>query len=124
MDDVLADHRAAGEFDPALWQVALLVDDPVGVFLLSRIQNQSAMEVVYMGVTPEGRGRGVGDALIARAIELATTSGRVSASASPLALVLAVDERNIPAKGLYSRWGFVFLGAREAWIATSAGTRG
>ena len=124
MDDVLADHRAAGKFDPTFWQVAMLGDNPVGVLLLSRIQNQPEMEVVYMGVTPESRGRGIGDALIARAIELATTSGRVGTSASPLALVLAVDERNMPAKGLYARWGFTFIGARDAWVATSAGTRG
>lgn len=124
IDDVLADHRAAGEFDPALWQVALCDGVPCGVILLCRIQNQPALELVYMGVTPEARGKGIGDALLARANELATTTARGGAPTEPLDIVLAVDERNSPAKRLYSRWGYRFIGARVAMIATSPATRG
>jgi ribosomal protein S18 acetylase RimI-like enzyme len=124
MEDVLADHRAAGEFDPAFWQLAIRDGDAAGVLLMSRIENQHAFEIVYMGVPPEARGRGLGDALLARATELSTTIPRGNARSSPPALVLAVDERNAHAKGLYSRWGFAFFGARDAWIATSPPTRG
>lgn len=125
MEDVLADHRAAGEFDASLWQLAMRGDVPVGVSLMSRIESQHAFEIVYMGVVPDARGIGVGDALISRAVGLAkTTSGRVRNDVGPPSLVLAVDERNAAAKGLYLRWKFVFLGARDAWIATSTPARG
>jgi GNAT superfamily N-acetyltransferase len=115
--EILAGHRATGEHDPALWSVAMCEQTPVGVLLLSPIARSEALEVVYTGVTPPARGKGVGDALLARAIQTAT---RTSAKQ----LALAVDERNAPARRLYGRWGFVECARRDAWIATSplAGT--
>ncbi len=119
IDDVLAGHRAAGQFDPQLWSLALQGEEPVGVILLSPMTSQAAVEVVYMGVAQVSRGAGVAHVLLDRAVRLV--------SAIPVAprshLALAVDERNRPARGLYARWGFTTIGFREAWIATSSLTR-
>ena len=82
----------------------------MGVLLLNGIAERRALEVVYMGVAPSARGAGVGDALLERAVKVASTVG-----ASTLAL--AVDERNAPARRLYQRWGFREVGLRDAWIA-------
>lgn len=115
--DVLAGHRSVGAFDPSLWLVACDGTEPVGVLLMSRIARQAGMEIVYMGVAAAARGRGVGDALLARAMEEA---GRCGANH----LALAVDKRNGPARRLYARWGFVELVRRDAWIATPVAATG
>lgn len=107
--EVLAGHRAAGLFDPALWWVAKRRGEPVGLILLNRIPRERGLEVVYMGVACPARGTGVADTLLGRAIELAARAGVNHVS-------LAVDCRNTPAHRVYRRWGFVQTGERDAWI--------
>jgi len=116
VEQVLADHQAAGIFEPDHWWVARRGGRPVGVMLLNRISSEPAMEVVYMGVAQVARGTGVADALLDRAIGAAQ-----ACDASIVAL--AVDERNVPARRVYARWGFTDVGARDAWIATPGATR-
>ncbi len=117
VEDALASHKAAGDFDPHLWSVVLHENRPAAVLLLSPIGEHSAFEIVYMGVAQVMRGTGVAHSLMARAVGLA---GQVSAKrlAPGFDLALAVDERNVPARRLYSRWGFESVGLRDAWIAT------
>ncbi len=110
--DVLAGHRAAGIFDPALWRLAVRRSEPVGVLLLNRLTSEPALEVVYMGVAQPVRRQGVAHALLAQAVDTVRTR-------SDRYLTLAVDRRNVPALSLYTRWGFVEFGARDAWIASS-----
>jgi ribosomal protein S18 acetylase RimI-like enzyme len=110
-EDVLAGHRATGIFEPDLWMLASRAGVPAGLILLNRIAVGRALELVYMGVVPEARGLGVGDALLQRGLEAATAKGaRVMA--------LAVDERNGPARRLYRRWGFKETATRDAWIVS------
>ena len=76
------------------------------------------VELGFLELPPNGGSvDGVGDALVERAID---------AAAAPRCrvLMLAVDERNIPARQLYSRWGFVETHVRDAWIATPRPARG
>jgi len=117
VEQVLDGHRAVGEHDPSLWWVATRAGEPVGVLLLSRIPARDALELVYVGVAQAARGSGVGDALVERAID-------ASGAPRPRVLMLAVDERNTPARQLYSRWGFVEIRVRDAWIATPRSARG
>ena len=117
IEEVVDGHRATGGFDPDLWSVATRDGCPVGVCLLNRVLGQSALEIVYMGVSPGARGTGVGDAMLARTLGRARESG-------VMAVALAVDERNGPARGLYARWGFVGVDVRDAWIASSVGCEG
>ncbi len=110
--EVLAGHRATGEFDPSLWWVALRGDRPVGVLLLNRLRGGAA-EITYLGVAQVARRSGVADALVARALELCRQR-------SVTTLALAVDNRNTPANRLYARWGFQIFQNRAAWIAACA----
>jgi ribosomal protein S18 acetylase RimI-like enzyme len=109
--DVLAGHRATGEFDPGLWSVAMRGEEPVGILLLAPIPNASIAELVYCGVAQPARRKGVAHALLLRALTL-------TRSVSATSLTLAVDHRNVPARRLYDRWQFVPFAARAAWIAT------
>jgi len=114
IEDVLASHRATGEFDPDFWLVAVADSEPAGTLLLSHTPERSSYEVVYMGLLPGWRGRGYGGALLRRAVELA----REQAAA---VLTLAVDARNTPARRLYRRFGFREVCRRDAWIRVLPG---
>jgi ribosomal protein S18 acetylase RimI-like enzyme len=120
VEDALAGHKSAGEFVPGAWSVALRGGEPVGVMLLSPVLRQPATEIVYMGVAQPSRRQGVAHSLMARAIA-AETASRMAPRRS---LLLAVDERNLPARRLYDRWGFTSVGTRDVWIATSHQIKG
>lgn len=111
LDDVMASHRAAGRFDPSRWRLGTVPGEPdaAAVVLLSEVIDRDAWEVAYLGLTPEARGRGLGRAALAHAIELARpTAGR---------LELAVDDRNGPARRLYDRAGFIPFDRRAVHLA-------
>lgn len=110
-EDVLAGHQATGTFDPSNWWVAMVNDEPAGILCLNRVTGQTATEIVYVGVASTFRGRGIGNALLARAV---SESHRVSAKL----VTLAVDERNVPARELYDRWRFKAALLRDAWIVS------
>ena len=108
IEDVLAGHKSAGEFDPKLW--FLLRDgaaQPAGVLLLNRSTRTDALELVYLGLVPAYRGRGLGDALMRHAQATAAQVGSRRLS-------LAVDSRNAPALGLYHRHGMTRVCSRMA----------
>jgi len=109
IDDVIAGHRATGEFDPAGWQLLLERDQAVGVLLLSRIPQTDAMELVYLGLSPEARGRGLGIFLMKQVFFLILRNQRRRLS-------LAVDSKNGPALKLYYRFGMRQVATRLAMI--------
>ncbi len=108
-EDILATHRATGLHDPAWWSIATGNGAPAGVLLLSGVHGRPALEVVYMGVVPSFRGQGVGQALLARAVETCRRHGDAD-------LTLAVDRQNTPARRLYQRWSFREVLRRRAWF--------
>lgn len=106
--DALASHRAAGPFDPSLWEVAVVADRPAGCLLLG-VPAAGLLEVVYMGVAAHSRQQGIGRMLLQRAFEHAR---RLRARG----VTLVVDERNDPARRLYDGFGFRQIAARDGWI--------
>lgn len=98
IEDILAGHHATGQFDPHLWFVLCDDQTPAGVLLLSPIAPSGTVELVYLGVVPSYRGRGISDLLMNRAAAAvaATHNTRLS---------LAVDAENLPALKLYWRHG-------------------
>jgi ribosomal protein S18 acetylase RimI-like enzyme len=109
IEDIIAGHKSTGEYDSALWLLLLEADQPVGVLLLSRIPHSDAVELVYLGLAPESRGRGMGKLLMQEASHrLALEQKR--------RLTLAVDSKNTPALKLYSRHGMQRIAARMAMI--------
>ena len=67
------------------------------------------MDVVYMGLLPQCRGRGFGRAILHHAVKVARDY------ACEL-VTLAVDAGNTPAVRLYRDCGFVETTRRRAWI--------
>ena len=113
LDDIIADHRAAFRFEPARWRLGRIPGDPesAAVVLLAEVEGRElkSWEVVYLGLTPAARGRGLGRSVIAHALELA--------SANAARLELAVDVRNLPALRLYESTGFTVVDRRVVHLA-------
>ncbi len=115
--DVLESHRSTGKFDPRLWWV-LLPDgsDPAGIqtpgacLLLNPCPEQRTIELVYIGLPPSTRGRGLGRALLSHGLQLAC-AGRAGWD-----VACAVDDRNAPARTLYESIGFAAFGKRAALV--------
>lgn len=109
VDDILQGHRASGIHDPQFWSLARKRHQPVGVLLLTHVPLRSAMEIIYVGVVPEARGRGYGTLLVEYALEQTRLAGRDQ-------LVLAVDHQNTYAMKIYKSRGFIETDRRHAWI--------
>lgn len=113
--DVLASHRATGIWDPSMWWV-VFDGEPgnggraSGCLLLNRCPEQRAVELVYVGLSPSVRGRGIASRLLGLAI--------ASAARGPATdeLTCAVDRRNQPALNLYGRAGFKAIAERVAFV--------
>lgn len=112
-DDIIAAHRAVGQYDPALWWLVERDDRPAGCVLLNRCPAHQAadpcVELVYIGLSPTVRGLGLGEALLRTAIAAAANLERE--------LRCAVDVRNTPARRVYERLGFRETGRRVAFVA-------
>lgn len=108
--DVLESHRSTGVFDPALWGILLVEDRAEGCILLSRCPEQRAVELVYLGLSPQIRGRGIARATLQSAI------GRLRALHPAWSLHCAVDRRNAPAIRLYESLGLRAFSERAALV--------
>jgi ribosomal protein S18 acetylase RimI-like enzyme len=80
---------------------------PLGALLLSRAAPADTLELVYLGLTPAARGRGLGDVMMRRALASVAADGATRLS-------LAVDSDNVPALKLYYRHGMQRVGAKLA----------
>jgi mycothiol synthase len=114
LDDVLASHKASGRFVAERWRMGRVRGIPGAgaVLLLSEIPDRDAWEVAYLGITPAGRGRGLGRVVLAHALDLARPHvARIE---------LAVDIRNLPAHNLYRSAGLRAFDRRAVHIAMLA----
>lgn len=109
IEDIIAGHQSAGLFVPHRWLICLHNGIPAGCILLGESPLRPSLEVVYMGVSPTARGRGLGRKLLRRVIELAQAEGFER-------LTLAVDARNAPAIAIYRGFGFETVNRRTAMI--------
>jgi ribosomal protein S18 acetylase RimI-like enzyme len=109
IEDIIAGHKATGEFDPTRWFLASCEGEPVGCILLARVKDRSALELVYMGVCPRARGRGIGKVMLEHAVQVALQNGLMY-------ICLAVDSENAPALAVYEALGFSETARRAAWV--------
>jgi len=107
VDDVIQTHKATGTFRPSAWHLAIADRNPVGIVLVNSLGGRG--ELVYLGVAPEARGKGLGRTLLARAIADTARMGL------PV-LGLAVDVENEPAMRLYAGAGFKEIRRRMTWF--------
>ncbi len=109
LPDIVASHRAVGEFDHRLWWLVEHEGGPEGCVLLNRCEQQHCVELVYIGLSPAIRGLGLGGGLLRSAIAASAHLERE--------LRCAVDARNEPARRMYARHGFREVGERHAFVA-------
>ena len=109
VQDIIDGHRGLGNYDPNLWTLAEVEGELVGALLLNAVPESKCMELAYLGVAPSARGKGLGDALVQRAVSQSNDCGFTK-------ITLAVDGENLPAIHLYSRWGFGETGQRLTMI--------
>ncbi len=102
---VLTGYRNTGTYAPENWFLAVEGERDIGCLLLSEHAG-AIWEIVYMALVPEARGRGMGKSLVRFA---QWHAGRLGAGS----LVLAVDERNLPALRGYEDCGFILLERRR-----------
>jgi len=107
--DILASHRATGVWDPMLWWLVRDAGEPVGAALFNPCPMQQHSELVYMGLSPRARGRGVGSRLLDLGLHETLTR-------YPQPVTCAVDTRNVPAQKLYERAGFTEFERRIAYV--------
>ncbi|CAG0970169.1 hypothetical protein PHYC_01201 [Phycisphaerales bacterium] len=99
-EDVLDSHRSTGSYDPAWWWLVRVGGKPAGAMLLNRCPDQKSVELAYLGLGPEARGKGLGKRLLAFGLD------RVRRVNPGWIMTCAVDERNTPALRLYASLGF------------------
>lgn len=91
-----------------MWEVLLEGDRLIGCVLLSQHPNH-LMELVYLGLVPQSRGRGLGRMLVGRAIDRAHRQ-------ACMALAVSVDEANWPALAVYRKFGFQTYRRLGVWL--------
>ncbi len=118
IEDVIAGHKVSGEFDPGLWFLleetvsggnGIACRVPRAVLVLSRLPRSDAVELVYLGLTPAVRGRGLGAMVLRHALG---TVARIERAR----LTLAVDSANVPALKLYYRQGMQQVASKVAMM--------
>jgi len=115
MDDVLEGYRATGQFRAAWWLFVRDGAGDIGCLLLTDHPQPGQVELIYMGVVPEARGKGHGILITRHAQWLACLAGRSR-------LVLAVDASNGPARTTYERAGFVAWAQRSVFMRSLTDT--
>lgn len=108
-EDILEGHIASGIFTPEWWHLLRVDGRTEGVLLFNRASDKATIELVYLGISRDIRGRGFGRVLLSHGLAaLDGESGR--------AIVLAVDRNNAPAVRLYRRSGFRVAVKRVAFV--------
>ena len=108
--DVLESHRDTGTYDPMSWWMVLDKGEPHGCALFSPCPDVHAAELVYLGLSPQLRGKGLGRLLLMKGLE------ELRDQHPSWAMTLAVDHRNAPAIKLYKSLGFKPFGERVAFV--------
>ena len=106
--DVIAGHKASGVYRAESWWIATWSGAPAGCLLLNDNPLSGAADVVYLGVAPEFRGRGLGRAMLLHAAKDIRRRGYGN-------MTLAVDAANPYALAIYQSVGFKPLFSRDAY---------
>lgn len=107
--NILDSHEGAGEYDPSYWWLLMRGEEPAGCALLSANHDTPSMELVYLGLDPGVRGKGLARRLLHHALFEASRAGVAE-------ITCAVDRRNAPALSLYRSLGFSPFAERVALV--------
>lgn len=104
-------------FDPRGWFVGTSDGQEVACLVLTPYPRSEAVELTYMGVVPDARGRGIGRELVQHAMQQTLAFGGRD-------LILAVDQKNAPARACYRKLDFVDIAEEAVWgRATESSSR-
>ncbi len=109
LNDVLDGYAAHGDGGTAGWFLIERTAVDAGCLLLAHDHHLGYTELVYMGLTPEARGKGLGRELVRFAQDAARSAGLLRMS-------LAVDAGNFPAIAAYERMGFITWEKKTAYF--------
>jgi mycothiol synthase len=112
--EILDEYEAVGAHRPELWLFAASDEGEIGCILLADHPDQNQLELIYMGLVPEVRGRGWGEELAREALRQAARRRRAR-------VVAAVDGKNLPAVELYRRNGYETWDKRTAMVKKLGG---
>ena len=117
-EEILEGYKAVGSFVPERWMLGQIPGEPGAraVLLLAENLGRKIWEVLYLGLTVAARGRGLGRAVVAHALEMAR--------AHVPWLELTVDVRNTPAQRLYESAGFIAYERRAVHLKVLSGRAG
>jgi ribosomal protein S18 acetylase RimI-like enzyme len=107
--DTLAGHRATGEPLPELWSLVHVDGQDAGVLFVCR--QKECCDLIYTGLIPAVRGKGVGMWLLRTMLSALRHGGHKR-------IRLCVDSNNAPALALYRAAGFTVRATTLALIAT------
>jgi ribosomal protein S18 acetylase RimI-like enzyme len=123
--EIISGYRQVAAYAPELWFTVEVIADqafapiPIGSLILAKhpgpalhdaeTTNPAAvMELVYMGITPEHRGRGYGQRLMWMISDICQQQRAER-------LILAVDQNNHPAIAAYHQFGMQHLFRETVW---------
>jgi GNAT superfamily N-acetyltransferase len=109
IDDVIQGYQATGHYSPENWLFVRSAGSDIGVLLLADHPQSRQWELMYMGLVPEFRGRGLGRQ-ISRYAQWLARGARVER------LLVAVDAANKPAVKMYLDVGFEIWERRSVFL--------
>ncbi len=110
MADVIASHKAGGIFRPESWWLPTFEGETIGCLLVNDAAGRKkTTELVYLGVRPQWRRRGLARAMLRHAMN-------DGARRHMAHMRLAVDSTNLPAVDLYEQEGFTEMDRRVVYI--------
>ena len=98
---------------PELWMALVYEGKAIALQLLNMVPQRNALEVVYLGIARPWRRRGLARKLMLAGLGMAHQHGATS-------VILAVDDRNVPAVELYRSLSFASTARKLAMIFTLA----
>ena len=107
--NALADYRSVDGSEPDLWHLLQVANRDVGCLLLRHQVEVASLEIVYLGLIPGFRGRGLGRTAIFKAMHEAKRLGCRR-------LTVAVDLNHVAARKLYYDLGFVSFSEKKVLI--------
>jgi hypothetical protein len=115
---IMDGYQQSPTYAPDLWFMLSEQpeDEPVGCLLMARHQGDpaSVLEVVYMGVVPDARGRGFSRDILSLALQCCRAE-------SAARMILAVDRTNRPARDAYMRLPMQTILRESVWARNTAG---
>jgi GNAT superfamily N-acetyltransferase len=97
---VLQSYASAPNANAGLWYVVELEGEDVGCLILADDDEDEQCEIMYLGIVPRHRGKGLGLRLVQHAQQFAADHDRRR-------VTVAADRANVPALRIYEEAGFI-----------------